>query len=213
MNNKEKTVKVSILLVLVVVLLASLCVAQTTTPVVPAFSKFELSAGYSYLNQNTHIDFTDGAGNFFRSFTGGLNGANLGGTFNLGSTGTFGLKADFSIWTGSGSLKTSSKQYEVAFGPVIKKHSGKFNPFGEVLIGVGHRSASGFGLSGGQNAFTGIAGAGIDFKLSQHFSIRAIEADYMWTDWHTVYPSQLLVQDWATGQNNFRVGAGLVFTF
>ena len=187
-------------ILLAVILLTALCAAQTPTP------KFELSAGYDRLWNNVSINDLSALKHTFLS---GLNGVDLGATFNLNKT--FGLKADFSANTQSGNFKTSGKNYSLAFGPVIKKHSGKFNPFAEALFGVAHQTVSGLSLSGGQNAFTAIAGVGIDFRLSQHISIRPIEADYVWTAYHTVRPTNLLVI--SSRQNNFRYVGGLVFTF
>lgn len=46
------------------------------------------------------------------------------------------------------------------------------------------------------------AGGGVDYKISQHFAIRPIQAEYFLTDF-TDYASNR--------QNNFRYGAGVVF--
>ena len=192
-----------------VVILAAVCVAQTPTPVVtPAYSKFEFSVGYDRLWNNVSLQDL-AASNLKATFLSGLNGGDIGATFNFKPN--IGLKLDFSANTQSGNFTTSGKNYSLVVGPVLKKHSGRFNPFGEVLVGVAHQSVSGFGLSGGQNAFTAIAGGGIDFKLSQHISVRPIEADYVWSAYHTVRPTDFLVI--SSRQNNFRYVGGLVFTF
>jgi hypothetical protein len=184
-----------------------MCAAQTTTPA-PAYSKFEFSVGYDRLWNNVSIaDLAPS--NLKTTFLSGLNGADIGATFNFKPT--VGLKLDFSANTQSGNFTTSGKNYSFAVGPVIKKHSGKFNPFGEMLVGVAHQSVSGFSVSGGQNAFTAIAGGGIDVKLSQHISVRPVEADYVWTAYHTVKPTDFLII--SSRQNNFRYVGGLVFTF
>src|ERR1039457_2643748 len=181
------------------ILLTTICaVAQTTTSVTP---KFEFSVGYDRLWNN--VSFTENAGKdhtFSQVFLSGLNGVDVGATFNVKPT--IGLKVDFSANTQSGNFTTSGKNYSLAFGPVIKKHSGKFNPFAEALFGVVHQSVSGFNLSGGQNAFTAIVGGGIDFKLSQHISIRPIEADYVWSSFHAVKPTDFFIIN--SRQNNFR---------
>jgi hypothetical protein len=203
--------KVSITLA-VVVLLATFCVAQTPTLPAPAVNRVDVFAGYSYLDQNAHINFSDGAGNFFHSFTGGLNGGNLGATLNLNKT--FGLKADFSAWTGGGNFTTSSKQYELAFGPVIGWRKGNWHPAVELLAGVGHRNASGFGFKGGQNTFAGIAGVIVDYRVRPHFTLRPIEARYMWNNWQNVTIPKLF-SSWnsGSGQSNFSVNTGVVVTF
>lgn len=204
--------KTRILIVTAAVLLTAMCAAQTVTPVASpqAYSKFELSVGYDRLWNN--VSFAENAGKdhtFSQVFLSGLNGADVGATFNLNQT--FGIKADFAANTQSGNFTTSGKNYSLAFGPVIKKHSGVFNPFGQVLVGVAHQSVSGFGLDGGQNAFTAIAGGGVCFKVSSHISVCPAEADYVWTAYHAVKPTDFLVI--SSRQNNFRYVGGLVFSF
>ena len=119
----------------IVLLLALPIAAQTIKPVTPDFSKFELSVGYDRLwNNITIADLS--SGNIKKTFLSGLNGADVGATWNLNPT--WGIKADFSGNTQSGQFSTSGKNYSFAVGPVIKKHSGAFNPFAEVLVGVAH---------------------------------------------------------------------------
>jgi hypothetical protein len=48
------------------------------------------------------------------------------------------------------------------------------------------------------------AGGGIDVKISKHFSIRPVQAEYFLTK----IPDGL-----SNRQNNFRFGAGIVFRF
>src|ERR1039458_9479022 len=170
-----------------VIVLTAMCAAQTPTPVATT-PKFEFSVGYDRLWNNVSINDLSALKSIFLS---GLNGADIGATFNVKPS--LGLKVDFSANTQSGNFTTSGKNYSLAFGPVIKKHSGKFNPFAEALFGVAHQSVSGFSLSGGQNAFTAIVGGGIDFKLSQHISVRPVEADWVWTAYHTAKPTDFLV--------------------
>ena len=152
------------------VLLTAFCAAQTPAPVTPVYSKFEFSVGYDRLWNNVSIADLK---NTKQTFLSGLNGVDIGATFNFKPT--LGLKVDFSANTQSGNFTTSGKNYSFAVGPVLKKHSGRFNPFGEVLVGVAHQTVSGLSLSGGQNAFTAIAGGGIDFKVLPWLSFRPIE--------------------------------------
>lgn len=176
------------------------------------YPKAEVSVGYSYLMQNTEITALTPfllSGDVAKLPLGGLNGGDAAVTFNLNSV--LGIKADFSGYTQSGPFATSGKVFDFAAGPVLKKHSGAFNPFAELLVGVAHKSVSGFSLSGGENAFTAIVGGGVDFKLSQHFSVRAAEVDYVWTAYHTVNPTDFL--NVSARQNNFREVSGIVFTF
>jgi outer membrane immunogenic protein len=92
----------------------------------------------------------------------------------------------------------------VAFRPTHR-----FVPFAQAMFGGAH--ASGLltpvpvtGLSGTANSFAFTAGGGLDFHLSQHFSIRAIEADYYFTRFDNGVNNR---------QNNLRIAAGILFRF
>jgi opacity protein-like surface antigen len=201
-----------ILFLIAAVLLTAMCAAQTTTPVVttPAASaydsKFDFSAGYIRQFNNLSLSAL-GPQNLKQTFLGGLNGAAISATYNFKPN--FGLKAEFAAATQSGDFATSGKNYSGMVGPVIRK-TGKVSPFAEVLVGLAHQTVSGFGLSGGQNAFTAKAGGGVDFMVSQHFGIRT-EAAYVWTAYHTERPTDLLVI--SSRQNNADLGAGIVVKF
>jgi outer membrane immunogenic protein len=83
-----------------------------------------------------------------------------------------------------------------------------FAPFVQVLLGGAHASgdmAPGEpGIPGSANAFALTAGGGVDIRVSEHFAVRAFQADYYYTRF------QNGVND---HQNNLRLGAGLVFRF
>ena len=82
-------------------------------------------------------------------------------------------------------------------------------PFGQALAGVAHSSGS---LVEGQNSVTSNAGAafaanvggGMDLRVSHHFSIRLVEADYLVTTFKNGVNDH---------QNNLRVSTGVVLHF
>jgi hypothetical protein len=76
-------------------------------------------------------------------------------------------------------------------------------PFAQVLVG-GVATSSGIEQIGWQSHFAMTAGGGIDVKISKHFSIRPVQAEYFLTK----IPDGLINR-----QNNFRFGAGIVFRF
>ena len=201
-----KTIKALILSVFLTIFAVG-AFAQTTVATTPTFDKFDVSAGYSYFSSNTKVSF-DGASNFFNSFLGGLNGADISAAYNF--NGTFGIKTDFDFYTQSGNFSTSGKDYSFVVGPRIQKSSGVFNPYGQVLIGIDHKSISGFSLSGGQNSFTSVVGGGAAFRLSKVIS-PFVEADYVWTAYHNSDPTNFLIV--SSRQNNMRVVTGVKFTF
>ena len=199
--------KVSITLV-VVFLLATLCVAQTTTPVaVPP--TVEVFAGYS--RDMAKFSVTN-LSSLKSAVIGGLNGGNVSLDFNLGQSKTFGIKADISGYTTSetfSGINVSKNTYLFLVGPQIKKQTGKFHPFGEALFGWARQNV-GFTFSGGQNAFAFKAGGGIDYQVAKHFFIRPIQADWVLTTFASGKANNF---NFNTRTNNASIGAGLGFTF
>jgi hypothetical protein len=90
--------------------------------------------------------------------------------------------------------------FSYLFGPRINLRGyGKLTPFAQVLFG-GARSIDISPL----NAFAMVAGGGVEYKVSEHFAIRPVQAEYFLTKF----------ADGATNrQNNFRYSAGIVFRF
>jgi peptidoglycan-associated lipoprotein len=88
------------------------------------------------------------------------------------------------------------------------RHHNRLAPFGQVLLGGAHASGEltpgSSGLAGSGNGFAMTAGGGLDVKLSHHFSLRVVQADYFLTRFNNSANDL---------QNNFRIGAGIVFRF
>ena len=102
------------------------------------------------------------------------------------------------------------------FGPQIKKHSGKLQPFGEALFGAAHSNVyaniynTSTGLtsaSSNNNAFAMEFGGGLDYALTQHIQIRPVEVDYLYTRFGVNGTS------YTGNQNNFKYMGGVNFTF
>jgi hypothetical protein len=68
----------------------------------------------------------------------------------------------------------------------------------------GVATSSGIEQSGWQTHFAMTAGGRIEVRLSKHFSLRPVQAEYFLTK----LPNGL-----SNRQNNFRFGAGIVFHF
>lgn len=88
-------------------------------------------------------------------------------------------------------------EHNVLFGPRVSTSIGKFRPFGEVLIGVGHVHANGFDSD---TSFASAFGGGIDYHLVRPLAVR-VEGDYVSTRF------------FGTTQNNLRLSTGIVFHF
>jgi len=84
----------------------------------------------------------------------------------------------------------------------------RWEPFGQVLIGGTHATGllapGNSGLPGPPTAFATLAGGGLDVRLSKHFALRAIEADYFFTHFNNGVNAR---------ENNLRIAAGLIFRF
>lgn len=91
------------------------------------------------------------------------------------------------------------------FGPRYTWHRRKLAVFGQGLIGESHAWNSLFPATGGATSrfdtFALQVGGGVDLRLSRHFSVRPIQADWIRTE----FPN-----DTTNVQNNLRLGAGIV---
>jgi hypothetical protein len=181
----------------------------------------ELSADYSYV----HYAPRNGVGSI------NLNGG--GGAGVLYFAGVFGIKAEIEGYAGntvsfafppgsvrcpagcSGTAQANLLTFNA--GPTIKFRIHRFQPFVEALVGATHtdfyrnvaRNCVGcvFPNFPGDYAFDLVLGGGIDIKVSHHFAIRPVEADYLLTRF---------INNLTTGSNNqsnFRYQAGIVFMF
>jgi outer membrane immunogenic protein len=179
----------------VVSLLAAICVA----PAVRAqedLSRLELSGGYNYVrfNINAKVSGQPPA----QTFNGNGGGGEL--TYNVNRW--LGILGDVSgTWATNSTSQGAAIPY--VFGPRLSLRRGVVTPFVQVLFG-GVLTSSGIVQTGWQSHFAMTGGGGIDLKVSKHFSIRPVQAEYFLTK----IPDGL-----NNRQNNFRLGAGIVFRF
>jgi opacity protein-like surface antigen len=104
------------------------------------------------------------------------------------------------VGTGSGGCATTSASahvYEALFGPRVGVPIGKFRPFGEFEVGVGHVNTNGFGSD---TSFATAIGGGLDYRLF-HILAWRFEGDYIHTSFFSI------------GQNNLRLSTGIVVRF
>jgi outer membrane protein OmpA-like peptidoglycan-associated protein len=111
-----------------------------------------------------------------------------------------GVTADF-----NGHYNSAASAFDFALGPRFRLTKGPFTPFAEALLGVQHLTPKGFPS---QNAPTYIFGGGLDLKVTPQLSLRAIQADYVFTNYTALTES---------GVNNnfsgFRMQTGVVYRF
>ena len=127
------------------VTIAAVLLVLSVSAIAQEIPKIELAGGYSYMNVNPNISQITS-----QNFNGGGGAA----VFNL--TPLLGIKADFMGYAfGTGWTKklinqgfpvtgsASGNLFTYMFGPQIKKHSGKYQFFGEGLFGAAHSNGYG----------------------------------------------------------------------
>jgi hypothetical protein len=185
--------------------------------------KVELFLGYSRFGTNSTDTVT---GNRMV----GLNGGSASIAFNFNRY--IGLVADIGgyddsklVLTGTGAnesltVNSSGTAYSYLFGPRFSfRNSTRFTPFAQVLVGGVHASEVTISNCTGtdciplpsQNALAVTAGGGLDIRLTRHFSLRPIQAEYMMTRFPTVTDG--ISTGSSDSQNDLRLSSGLLFAF
>jgi len=103
----------------------------------------------------------------------------------------FGLTLDGSIDLNSGETGLADRIDDAAFanisvGPKLTYRTKHFAPFFEVLVG-GHRYSSDAFRDHSKIGF--MIGGGLDIKLSRHFALRLIQADYVYSNYRFAPPT------------------------
>jgi opacity protein-like surface antigen len=88
-------------------------------------------------------------------------------------------------------------EYNFLFGPRVSASVGKFRPFAEGMIGVGHVNVKGITSN---TSFASALGGGIDYRVIPHVAWR-IQGDYVQTRF------------FSTTQNNLQLATGIVVRF
>jgi opacity protein-like surface antigen len=181
-----------------------------------SYPKFEVPIDFSFINVHPDLPLITS----FNVFGGGL-----AGVYNF--TPLVGIKADFQFYTQGTGVKNklehdgfpagqlSANFVTYMFGPQIKKHTGKFQPFGEALFGAAHSNEFAqiledegiINKSSTNNAFAMEFGGGLDIPLTPNIQLRPVEVDYLLTRFGvngTTYTGS---------QNNFKYSVGVNFTF
>ena len=94
-------------------------------------------------------------------------------------------------------LNVSAHELEVLFGPRVSVSVGKFRPFAEAEVGVGHVNTNNFGSD---TSIATALGGGIDYKIMRLLAWR-LQGDYIGTRFY------------GTTQSDFRLSTGIVVHF
>jgi len=209
-------------------LIAALVVVTVMLTGPPAWSqhpKAEVSIDYSYLHFQA-IDYESFAGQYEFGQAYNLNGGGAAFVYNFGPM--IGLKAEFQGYANQtrtvvlppgtalnpagASVGVQGDIFTYLFGPQFGKRSGVFRPYGQALFGGAHSNVyrnaySGLGLTQAgsapsSNAFAMDFGVGIDIAVSRRFSIRPIEASYLYSKFNN---------DLTANQHSTRYVGGVVF--
>ncbi len=167
-------------------LAVALCVPSFLLAQNDAAPKVQVFGGYSWYHPGASID-----GVSIPDFDRGW-----GGQFTYNLNNWAGLTLDAGGHYHDGSVHT------VTGGPTFTYRRGHFAPFGEALFGFAHIAPDG---APDANRFAVIAGGGLDYRVTPRFSIRPIQADYV----YTTYP----VSGGSITGNGVRLQAGLVINF
>ncbi len=171
-----------------------------------------------------------GGYSYLRNGNNGFNGWEGQGTFNFNRY--LGVTADvsgstltpFSFSLLGASAGTYQHLNNYLFGPTVTGQLGRSAIFAHALFGEAH-SSLGAGLTvpiiGGistgltsANAFAMAFGGGVDIGLTRHLAIRAVQVDYIRTQFNSIDALTTgLSSSLGNRQNNFRYSAGIVFRF
>lgn len=158
----------------------------------------EISVGAAITRQNPHFTQADFK---YNQSTDQL-GADFSATHYFGES-AFGVTLDVGA-SAKGGAATDASLLTAAIGPTVKARSWKkLQPFARVLIGGARFAARNQQLKFDKSnlGFALIAGGGIDWKLSDRFAVRVLQADFLGT--------RIL----GSTVKNARVGAGIVLGF
>jgi hypothetical protein len=184
--------RLSILLVLVVVV----TIHPTSSRGQALASSREVDLAVTYLEQRSNIT----PGQFFWRQGGALEGST---EIHHG----LGIAANFSGSEANNIRGTGIDldAFTATFGPRYTWHPRGVSVFGQSLVGISHAWNSSFpqaaGATSDSSTFALQAGGGVDVLISRHFAIRAIQADWM----RTQFPNAT-----TNVQNTLRLGAGIV---
>jgi len=91
-------------------------------------------------------------------------------------------------------VNANVREHNFLFGPRVSFSAGKFRPFAQALLGVGHVNSNGFGSD---TSFATAIGGGLDYRLVRLVGWR-VQADYLQT------------RLFGARNNNVRLSTGLV---
>ena len=161
---------------------------------------FEIGANYNFVHTNVP---PGGCGCF--SLEGGSVWASYGFTQTFSAVGEVAVQHSSNVGGSGQSLLLTS--YTIGSRYTFATR-GRFQPFGQVLVGGVHAGGSfapgAGGFPGSSNSVAVLAGGGLNFGLNRYLWLRAFQADYYLTHFANGINNH---------QNNLRISAGFVVRF
>lgn len=182
----------SALLTLAIALLlsANYAAAQATTS-----PKNEVYLGYSWLDPNGNVDWG--------SVPSIVAGGDLSVAHYFPNARNLGVVVDGSVHSGKGATYLGANVGLGLAGLQYKLHNRPLSPFARVMVGAAYLDP--VDLRSEWKPAVDVGG-GLDLNLSKAFSIRLVQADYIWT-----YYRENDFQHTSDNWNMLRLSAGLVF--
>ncbi|HTV64032.1 MAG TPA: OmpA family protein [Bryocella sp.] len=171
--------------------------------------KDEIFVGYSYLHISGYADFGDKVNDITKGF-------DASNTYYFPKVHNLGIVVD-----GSGHFNTGYPNYTgvgmALAGLQYKYHTDSFSPFARVMVGVSNLSpAYPPTPPGGDNEwrFAFAAGGGFDYQITHRFSIRLVQADYIYTTYKVycsgVVDGACVPANRTSTWNNVRLATGVI---
>ena len=178
-------------------------------------------AGYSRLNysaQTVPVNVTAESNGFIVSAA-----YNYNATFSLvAEYGRYGIDS-FDNYVLPANTTMSGYLQTYMAGPKVSFHYGRFSPFAQALFGASSGpvtvTTSGTAVTTPSHGFAMGLGAGLDYKLTKHFSVRPAQAEYVPTFFTNRYttegPTAYRFGDGGTDKqlNNYILTGGVVYNF
>jgi peptidoglycan-associated lipoprotein len=180
--------------VLFVLLSSAFCLAQQTPQAQQDRRTLDLSFGYNYVHANAP---PASCGCF--SMQGGSASIGLPLPHRFTAVADFGATHAENINNSTEDLTLFTYLFGVRYAPK-RLQSRHISPFAEAMFGAAH-TYSQFPLVNGGNGIAAMTGGGLDIRLNRRISIRAFDADYLFTH---------IPNGANDSQNNLRITSGLV---
>lgn len=104
------------------------------------------------------------------------------------------------LFGGTGSVNSTTRVESFMFGPRVSASVGRFRPFAQALVGLGHLHVDALEYAYGESCVADAVGGGVDYRIISKIGFR-VQGDWLQTRFY------------GSRQNDARVSTGLVMSF